>query len=233
VRSLTDAVILTAFQGGNQAVDQLVARASAVTNKDDIMRIAPILAHLVFDGFDTDLDASMVYERLMDIHDRTPMVDHALKFIKACMVGGWRIDDIKPYIPRNKFFGMVHSMARVWANSRFAEITPFRHVGQQQQPQQVLQVPQGQGAQAPAPGQGPVIQLDATALQALFAGASVGATRSQPEEKKDDLVEFKISDRERVRMQCTCGLPEGSDDGISRGGIGTSSPKIRMTKTSP
>jgi len=42
------------------------------------MRIAPIPAYLVFDGFETDLDASMVYERLMDIHDKTPMIEHAL-----------------------------------------------------------------------------------------------------------------------------------------------------------
>jgi len=143
VRGLTDAVIITAFQGGNQAVDQPVGRASSVTNKHDIMRIAPIPAHLVFDGFDTDLDASIVYERLMDIHDRTHMVEHAYEFIKACMVGGWRIEDVKPLVPRNEFFGMVHSMARVWANSRFAVSTPFRRVGQQQHPQQVLQAPQG------------------------------------------------------------------------------------------
>ena len=78
VRCLTDAAILTAFQGGNQAVDQPVARANAVTNKHNIMRIAPIPAYLVFDGFETDLDASMVYERLMDIHDKTPMIEHAL-----------------------------------------------------------------------------------------------------------------------------------------------------------
>jgi len=36
VRCLTDAAILTAFQGGNQAVNQPVARANAVTNKHNI-----------------------------------------------------------------------------------------------------------------------------------------------------------------------------------------------------
>jgi len=133
VRCLTDAVILMAFQGGNQAVDQPVARANAVTNKHNIMCIAPIPAYLVFDGFETDLDASMVYERLMDIHDKTLMIEHALEFIKACMVGGWRNDDVKPFIPHNEFYGMVHSTARLWANSGFAVITPYGPVGQQQQ----------------------------------------------------------------------------------------------------
>jgi len=203
VKTLTDAVILTAFQGGNQAVDQQVARASAVTTEHDIMHITLILVHLVFDGFDTDLDASMVYERSMDIHDRTPMVDHALEFIKACIIRGWRIDEVKPFILNNEFFGMVHATARLWANSRVAVITPFRPVGQKQQHQQVLQALQGQVAQAQAlAGQGHAIQLDATALQALFAGASVGATRNPTEEKKNDLAEFKISDGERAtRMQ--------------------------------
>jgi len=60
--------------------------------------------------------------------------------------------------------------------------------------------------------QGPVVQLHATALQALFAGASVGATKNQPEEKKDDSAEFKISDGERSRMQRMCGLPENCGD---------------------
>jgi len=177
------------------------------------MRIAPIPAYLVFDGFETDLDASMVYERLMDIHDKTPMIEHALEFIKGCMVGGWRINDVKPFIPHNEFYGMVHSTARIWANSRFAVIMPYGTVGQQQQQQPVIQVLQGPGPQAQMPAaQEPVIQLDATALQALFAGASVGATRNQPEEKKDDSAEFKISDGERARMQRMCGLPENCGD---------------------
>jgi len=77
----------------------------------------------------------------------------------------------------------------------------------------VILVQQGPGPQAPAPmAQGPVIQLDASALQALFAGASMGATTNQPEEKKDDSAEFKISDGERARMQRMCGLPENCGD---------------------
>jgi len=71
----------------------------------------------------------------VDVHDKTPMIDHALEFIKACMVGGWRIEDVKPFIPHNEFFGMVHSTARIWANGRFAEITPYGPVGQHQQQQ--------------------------------------------------------------------------------------------------
>jgi len=38
-------------------------------------------AYTIFDGFNADLNASTVYKRLMEIHDRTPMVDHALTFL--------------------------------------------------------------------------------------------------------------------------------------------------------
>jgi len=48
-------------------------------------------AYTIFDGFNADLNTSMVYERLVDIQDRMPMVDHALTFLRMCMIGGWRL----------------------------------------------------------------------------------------------------------------------------------------------
>lgn len=212
VKTLTDATILQAFQGGQQTVDQPVAPAREVTTEASIMRIAPVPAYMIFDGFNDDLDASMVYERLMDVQDRTPMIDHALMFLRSCMIGQWRQQDIRPHIPINEFFGMVHSTARLWANNRFSAVSPFRPARQQAQ-QQLFPAPQGQVAQIQAPaGPANVFQLDATALQAFFAGASVGTTRGMAEEKKDDAPDFKISEGERARMRHMCGLPDGCGD---------------------
>jgi len=93
----------------------------------------------------------LVYKRLMDIHDKMPMIDHALAFLRACMIRGWRVT-VMTFIPSNKFFGMVHSAARLWAKNRFAAVSPFCPARQQhqQQHQQMLQAPQGQVAQVQA-----------------------------------------------------------------------------------
>jgi len=86
VKTLADATILQAFRGDQQTVDQPVAPAREVTTEKSIMPIAPVPAYMTFNGFNADLDASMVYERLMGIQDRTPMIDHALTFLWSCMI---------------------------------------------------------------------------------------------------------------------------------------------------
>jgi hypothetical protein len=50
------------------------------------MEIAPIPAYLVYDGFEQDLDAAMVYERLMDCqHDScTPIPSILHDWWMAC-----------------------------------------------------------------------------------------------------------------------------------------------------
>jgi len=53
---------------------------------------------------------------------------------------------MKPHIPSNKFFGMVYSTVRLWANDRFTAVSPFCPVRQQLQ-QKILLAPQEQGAQ--------------------------------------------------------------------------------------
>lgn len=62
-------------------MDQEVARAGVVVTEEIIMHIAT--------GFNEDLDdASIVYERLMDVQDRPPMTEHALTFLRSCMIAG-------------------------------------------------------------------------------------------------------------------------------------------------
>ena len=60
-----------------------VTSARHVITESEIMHIAPVPAYMVYDGFNKDLDAVMVYERIMDVQDRSPMLDHALTFLRS------------------------------------------------------------------------------------------------------------------------------------------------------
>ena len=53
-----------------------------------IMQIAPILAYFVYDGFQQDLDAALIYERLMN-HSTTDdsVLTHLKEFLLACLTG--------------------------------------------------------------------------------------------------------------------------------------------------
>ena len=51
------------------------------------MHLAPIPAYLMYDGFEMDLDAALVYERLRDCQHPSPMLTHAITFLRSCMIG--------------------------------------------------------------------------------------------------------------------------------------------------
>lgn len=95
-------------------VNQRIERAQAVNTEESIMRIAPCPAYFLYDGFDNNLVAALVYEeRLMDCqHNPSPMLTHALTFLRACMIGGWRQAYTKPYVAQQTFFAMLLQKAR-------------------------------------------------------------------------------------------------------------------------
>ena len=120
--------------------DQQVHRASAVNMMHQIMKIAPILAYFVKDGFNQDQDSAQVYERLMDLHEDSTMKEYALDFLRTCMIGNWRNNNENPFTPAAQFFGMLPREARLWAAMQFNRLLP----GEQQPamitpPQQGLQ----------------------------------------------------------------------------------------------
>ena len=78
------------------------------------MKIALILPYFIYDGFEKDLDASMVYERLMDITETSYMHSHALSSLRSFMIGKWRLNYAKPFLPQSQFFGMPTLDTRRW-----------------------------------------------------------------------------------------------------------------------
>ena len=99
-------------------------RASAVNTMHQIMKIAPIPAYFVWDGFNQDLEAAQLYERLMDSQEESTMKEHVQDFLRTCMIGNWRNNDEKPFTSAAKFYGMLPREARVWAAMRFNRLLP-------------------------------------------------------------------------------------------------------------
>ena len=98
----------------------LQRRNIAVTNaKIELMKIAPIPAFLILDGFTGDICAAELLERVMDLDDTTgQMFVHLKGFLRSCLTGHNQGDD-DPRLTFNMLFVPPHADARRWANAKF------------------------------------------------------------------------------------------------------------------
>ena len=67
-----------------------------VIRKEDIMYFSFIPAYMVYDGFNQDITAALVYKRLRDIQHDSPMQDHVPEFLYFYMVEICRNADKNP-----------------------------------------------------------------------------------------------------------------------------------------
>ena len=101
-----------------------LAAAQNVTDQPvSMMQLAPILAHLVLDGFSTHLDAAVVYERIQSCADHDEALLHASAFLRSVLLS-FRIPHNKPYTTSETFMNMPPTAARTWASFRFGELLP-------------------------------------------------------------------------------------------------------------
>lgn len=92
--------------------------------KVNIMQLAPIPTFLVYDGFDKDLSAADVYERLLSLDDQdNAAIAHAKKFIQASVVKRNKNDD-KSHVDQSEFIQSIPREARIWNAKRFASLFP-------------------------------------------------------------------------------------------------------------
>ena len=90
----------------------------------DIMQCAPIPSFLVYDGFNNDLEAEVIYERILSIDNQDlPMIIHCKNFVKACLVQR-NIPDPKPHVSPTTFMTTVNISARQWAIEKFKRMLP-------------------------------------------------------------------------------------------------------------
>ena len=158
-----------------------------------ILKIAPIPAYMVYDGFHRDLNAADVLERVLSMegHDTAAVLLHLKKFLRA-VLSGQNANDAKPYISHEEMMAPISGAARRWANNKFstrfpALATQMVEAGVNQQlPHQlalILAQMQSQQARVPTPG----------------------TPETAGEEKKEEDPNYGLSRTEIVRLLQMCG----------------------------
>ena len=178
------------------------------------MQVVPIPAYFVLDGLEDDLEAAVVYERLLQSTHVSLMRTHALAFLRAVLVGNFCQADDKPFVSGESFRRMIPSQGRIWGSTRFTTLFPT--INANAAPDSSAQQPNGTAphAQIGTQSQGNIIQLDIATLQQLLQGA-VGASSSNTtpdEDKTDESGLKKISAREKQNMRIMCGIHSTATD---------------------
>jgi hypothetical protein len=126
MKNITTAQVATVFRLGTHRIDQPIKKALEVNGEQTTtMKIVPIPPYFVYDGFEQDLDATMVYKRVMHCQEHdSPMRTNVLEFLCTCMIGQWRTKDIKPFLPVECFHRMLSREARLWAATQMDKILP-------------------------------------------------------------------------------------------------------------
>ena len=168
-------------------------------------KIMPIITFLVYDGFDQDLDAVVVYKRVQNLHNQQdPYVQGVLKYLRGCMTKrnkGSR--DPSTYVPENYFMANPHTRAKEWGLHKFHERFP------------ALAPSTGTNTSAQAPPQAN-LQLIQSIIQALnpqSAGASAPPTQPGPTAPNyEDLLGMC---QEEIDLHLhICGLQKGDEQSL-------------------
>jgi len=95
-----------------------------VTELERMLQIAPIPAYFIYDGFETDLDATLVYERIIcHCTGEIDMITHLKRFLRSC-VTAHNAGDAKPYVDTAALSSAPSTNARMWAKEHFKICLP-------------------------------------------------------------------------------------------------------------
>jgi hypothetical protein len=175
-------------------------RAHEENNWVSIMHIAPIPSFLVLDGLVSDIDAAELIERVDGLDDSTgDMYSHLKDFLLSCLTGHNQ-GDVSPRISQELLCAPNPNLARLWAQSTFANSYP------------TLQPP------PVAPPQENGIPNNIAAILAQFVALQQNGNPPNPggggeEEKKDeeDNNNLNMSQSMLEATREMCGLPLGAD----------------------
>ena len=193
----TDQVVQVALQTETTNWYRVRTGNIADDNTAEIMQCAPIPAFLVYDGFNQDIQAEVLYERVLSVDNQElAMIIHCKNFLRACMVQR-NIPDPKPHVTATTFMTTVNIAARQWAISKFKAMLPGIATN----------------TQAP-PETGATQSLTTAALETILRNLNPAiaatatddtSTSTKPEEK------FGMSDTELQTTLSMCGLNKGEE----------------------
>ena len=168
-----------------------------------LLKIIPIPAYLVYDGFEKDLDAVTVYKRvkaLLTTDD--PYIASILSFLRACTTSRNK-DDNSTYDSTDTFMAAVPAVANTWGLQKFKTLYPLLCA----RPAAISGAPGGET---------PSVKFFETMLQALHntknakPSEETGPTANNPEDI------FGMSRGELDQMLMYCGLQSGEEDSLPR-----------------
>ena len=88
------------------------------------MQIAPIPPYFVYDGFEQDLDAALVLERLISVNPSVNnMLTHLKLFLNSCL-SEHNAGDCKPYFVGTALLAAPNIPERRWDKEKFARCFP-------------------------------------------------------------------------------------------------------------
>jgi hypothetical protein len=159
----------------------LASRAKAVEGNGDhtvkVFKIAPIPPFLIYDGIDQDLDAALVYERVLGLDDHTTAMFSHLKSFLLAILTGHNAPDKWPTIPNTALVAPPPAVAKAWARDKFKKVYPALAPMAQQQGQAVQAIPPGNNVD--------IAQLLAQLIQMQNQNNNNNNGRNEEEKKED------------------------------------------------
>ena len=136
IKSLSEETFLAKLTSGGNGYRWPLSQERNATEEHTLVQLVPIPAFLVYDGFDKNLDAAEIYERVLSLDDhQQPVFDHLKKFLRALVVQHNQ-NSTTPALTPETLMQPMPNEARVWANTRFKTYFPTLVGGQQQIQQQ-------------------------------------------------------------------------------------------------
>ena len=165
-----------------------------------VVRLCPVPAYLVLDGFDNDLDIRVVLRRIASITDATAAwAKHATDFLHGCVLQP-KASTTGTAMPQELFVERRSNALKKWCAKRTLELCP--------------------GLSAPAPMQPTQAAPTAPNMEDMFRQflamqqAASATTARAPEEKKaeEPATKLGMAPSELKRLLTMCGLEDGQEE---------------------
>ena len=190
-------------QGATFGNHLLAPRTVPPGSKLSLLKIAPIPAYFVYDGFDGDLNAADVYERIMDSAATDAMMAHARGFLRSALVGRYRSTDTKPFVSGTEWRTMVPIAAKAWRKERLPALFPSVFLPVVQPPTIDLATPSATETTS---------KLLLELLSTLRSTPATISPESSPGKAEDTTPKSSLFERELLKK--LCGQRTDADDAL-------------------
>ena len=118
VAVMTEAQFSATITAKGEADTYPLLAKSNVTNTERTMQMAPIPPHFVYDGFENDLDAALILERIMGISSTTSNMFTHLQYVFGACLTSHNAGDNKPYVGSNELTEAPSMAAWQWGKEK-------------------------------------------------------------------------------------------------------------------